>query len=829
MSNGIDKDEVRSRAHGQWGTIIPAVAGCDSSFFDGKNHPCPKERAGKDRFRFTDMEGNGSAFCNQCGRDLGDGFAVIMWLLDIGFGDSLKLVAEYLGITSSKAGKSAEKPIASKSEAKKTSDPFESKFGRFDRRMHDYNKLFGIFATSKPPITVEAIEASGAYICTWPVSNNHGKKCIGWPAYNSPEEITGHILRRLDGKEFDEFGNLAARKTHMLKGSKDGWVIPGGFDRVAAASVVWRVEGVPDALSLFPFLPSDHAVVTNICGAGSVKDLNLEILRGKVVYSVGDADEPGQAGAEKFAASVASIADEVRIVKLPFEIDETHGRDVRDYFAEGGKFEYLLKLASDSAVIEKTEQKAEESDITTLQASLKSFTDAISSRIDAGRDPYETLKEIKDQLKRIEATIAVDEFIVMTSAELDAANLKTEYLIEGVFAKNQPCILAASKKSLKTTIAIEMTLSLASGAKFLNQFYVPRQVRVALMSGESGDAVIQETARRIARSKPWISLGDYENALWSFSLPKIGQPQTRATLKKFIETHKLEVLIIDPAYLCLELGDDAGNLFTVGPKLLELSEIGRETDCTMVIIHHNRKSPKENPFAPPELESIAWSGFQEWARQWILLNRREAYNPEKAGTHKLWLSVGGSAGHSGLWGMDAEEGSIQDPSGRRWEVAVDVASAVISETVEKRETEKEEKARVRQEKQVAKDAERLLREIQKTPAGDTVKAFRERISMSGSRAALAIEKLLEEGKIESCEVPKGNRQWPGLRLSQQAPGPSGTDRDSTGTNSASPDDSPGPGQLPLRGCPESRSSDTREFLFEDAAGNSPDAAGVNAA
>ncbi len=608
-------------------------------------------------------------------------------------------------------------------------------------------------------------------------------------------------------------------------------MIPGGFERVAQATTVWRVEGIPDALALFPHLPADHAVVTNICGAESVGKLNLEILRGKTVYSSGDADEPGQQGAKSFADAVASIASSSLLVPPLYEVVPDHGQDLRDYFQQGGTFADLTNIASQATVIEppaaatKAESN-ESSDVAKLQASLKHLVEHTGKRIEVGRDPYETLKEIRDELKKIEATIATEEFPVMTSAELDAADLRTEYLIDGIFAKGQPCIIAASKKSLKTTIAIEMTLSLASGNKFLNKFYVPRPVRVALMSGESGDAVIQETARRIAKSKPWINLSDYENALWSFSLPKIGQPQTKKTLTKLIRDNNIEVLIIDPAYLCLELGDDAGNLFSVGPKLLELSEVGRDTGCTPVIIHHNRKGNSQNPFAPPELESIAWSGFQEWARQWILLGRREAYNPEKAGTHKLWLSVGGSAGHSGLWGMDVEEGSIKDERGRKWEVTVDVASAVISDSIEQRETAKEERARLKKEKQVAADSVKLLREIQKYPDGESERHFRDKLGISGDRSSAASDRLLSEGKIEACEIVKNHRTFNGLRPAKQPSGLTGTDRDLTGTNPACPDESTGTGTAPYKGCPDPTHRGHQESLFEGQKKTGPSVAEV---
>ncbi|MCA8997350.1 MAG: hypothetical protein KDA80_10190, partial [Planctomycetaceae bacterium] len=83
---------------------------------------------------------------------------------------------------------------------------------------------------------------------------------------------------------------------------------------------------------------------------------------------------------------------------------------------------------------------------------------------------------------------------------------------------------------------------------------------------------------------------------------------------------------------------------------------------------------------------IAWTAFrtnrpwrQEFFRQWMILNRREQYEPG-SGMHRLWFSTGGSAGHSSLIGLDIFEG-IFDPQGtqpRGWDVNVLKAQEVIS-------------------------------------------------------------------------------------------------------------------------------------------------------
>lgn len=355
------------------------------------------------------------------------------------------------------------------------------------------------------------------------------------------------------------------------------------------------------------------------------------------------------------------------------------------------------------------------------------------------------------------------EFAAITSQELDAGNYELEYLINGILVHKQPGVIAGPKKSLKTNISIDLALSLASGGKFLNYFQAERAVRVGVMSGESGAATIQETARRIAASKQ-AKLADFTNAFWSFEVPQLGDVLHAAALERFIERHQLEVLILDPTYLMMMgIGSDAGNLFIVGSFLKSLADVTQRTGCTPILCHHLKKGIAD-PYEPAELENIAWAGFQEFVRQWLLLNRRVPYDPVDGGNHGLWASVGGSAGHSGLWGVDIEEGTRQDLAGRRWDVRVlsaaeayaarDQAAALQSESTKQRTND----AKRTLQKQSILDA------LAAHPNGETPRVIRESAGIGARSIQLLLTDLLDDGAIESCHVQKHTRTEAGYRL-----------------------------------------------------------------
>jgi hypothetical protein len=273
------------------------------------------------------------------------------------------------------------------------------------------------------------------------------------------------------------------------------------------------------------------------------------------------------------------------------------------------------------------------------------------------------------------------------SARFFTTDYRPSWLVRHAFVAGQPLVLGGPQKALKTSLAIDLAVSLASGTPWLGyaKFAVPRRFRVAMLSGESGPFTIQATARRIcqARGIDPVSLGKYLH--WMFRLPQLGREDQLEALRAGLVQDRIEVAVNDPLYLSLLSGSDARaeNLFETGPLLLRIAQVCESAGTTPALCHHTTK-PSARKTDPLDLSDLAFSGIAEFARQWLLVNRRVPY--EHDGKSALWLVVGGSVGHGGLYGVDVDEGELaEDFTGRKWDVTVKTGA-------EAREAKKDEKA-----------------------------------------------------------------------------------------------------------------------------------------
>lgn len=335
-----DLEAVKEAASQQWPEIISRLTGVSTDILDGKHHPCPK-CGGSDRFRFF-TDGTGGALCNQCfSSKNGDGISVVQWLLGVDFKAAAKQVADEVGIDWS----------PSKNGKKKEQDP--EKHLEF-RSWND--TLVALWSRTKPPIQPVSVKSFGGRLATYrgqytvvaiPIWGPGLDKPVGWVLYN----INGKTLPVWSGSS----KTPTWKKVKITNGSKAGIVCE--RDRVESATVLWKVEGVTDALALSQIVPPDQVVVANTNGAKErPQQWIAELAAGKKAYVIHDCDRPGQDGATHvgepdgkqrpgWAPVLACHATEARNIVLPYAIAADHGKDLRDWLTDGNGWSDLELLA----------------------------------------------------------------------------------------------------------------------------------------------------------------------------------------------------------------------------------------------------------------------------------------------------------------------------------------------------------------------------------------------------------------------------------------------------------------------------------------------------
>ena len=323
-------------------------------------------------------------------------------------------------------------------------------------------------------------------------------------------------------------------------------------------------------------------------------------------------------------------------------------------------------------------------------------------------------------------------------------------MIPGLLIAGQPGGIFGSFKTLKTSLAADLMISLASGTPFLGRFPVPQPGKVLFLSGESGLPALQSIARRICAQRG-LSLDSLDNFRLSRDLPRLDRPGDVQALKQLIETEKPVCVVIDPAYLAIG-GDHSRNLFAMGQLLRPLTELCESTGCTVLVVHHCKRSNKVGD--PATLDDIAWSGFAEFSAQWLLLSRRRQFDPG-TGKHELWLTGGSRAGHHGLWELDVDEGTVDQPpingDGRVWKTALRTVASAEAQIDERLAAAGEERRLRRRAVAFGHQRQRVWEVLAAYPDGCNATVIRDALGINGERMKRILQGLVDEGVAQKTE------------------------------------------------------------------------------
>ena len=280
----------------------------------------------------------------------------------------------------------------------------------------------------------------------------------------------------------------------------------------------------------------------------------------------------------------------------------------------------------------------------------------------------------------------------------DRTRERTE-LIAGVLVANQLAVVGAQTKSLKTLISLDAAISIATGTPWLGyEHWVCGQAqRVGFFSAESGAETLLRKHDVIAASKRHRLVGAERdtfnqalaaNLYWDDQVPDLSDAASLDRFRRTITQHQLAVVFVDPLSMAIgAAAKDLANMAVGGQVILRAAHVCREAGCTLVLVHHTSgdrmRQGSDRARGPIELTDIAYPAIGNHARQWITLNRAEAYD-EQTRRSVLWLRAGGSGLQAGgTFRVAITEGHRHD----QWDVRVETQTQSIEGDQSRRDGE----------------------------------------------------------------------------------------------------------------------------------------------
>ena len=369
--------------------------------------------------------------------------------------------------------------------------------------------------------------------------------------------------------------------------------------------------------------------------------------------------------------------------------------------------------------------------------------------------PDDAVPETYDAEPAWPISTAIDEvfaqrFPLFTGSALNAVAHETRYLIPGILAAGQTSAMLGPFKTLKTSLALDLAIAVASGRPFLGRFPVAETGRVLFLAGDAGLPALQAKARRICAARG-LSLAAIENLVICPQVPQLDSPFDLMALEELLLVQKPLLLVIDPADLALGgKSRGKGDPSDVRQMLGELTRLADAVGCTVLIVQHAK--PPRKAGDPATLDELAGNGLAESAGQWLLVSRRRPF-AVGSGRHELWLTTGNRLGDQGLWEIDVDETLATDEkittggNARRWQTTVREVTSFDMRADEQWVAANADRHLRRRALTFERQCQRTLEMLTAFPDGCTSRNLRDTLGMSGDRINRVLDGLIERGVV----------------------------------------------------------------------------------
>lgn len=175
---------------------------------------------------------------------------------------------------------------------------------------------------------------------------------------------------------------------------------------------------------------------------------------------------------------------------------------------------------------------------------------------------------------------------VQRASQLTSNGPQTQWLVEELWTEQAVGILGGEPKCCKSFLALDVAVSVASGAACLRQFPVRRSGPVLLFPAEDSLAVVRQRLEDIAAvaQVPFASLP--VQVITAPSL-RLDTATDRQRLSQTVQEHRPILLILDPLIRLHRV--DENDASQIAELLSYLRELQRQFQLAVLVVHHARK------------------------------------------------------------------------------------------------------------------------------------------------------------------------------------------------------------------------------------------------
>jgi hypothetical protein len=175
---------------------------------------------------------------------------------------------------------------------------------------------------------------------------------------------------------------------------------------------------------------------------------------------------------------------------------------------------------------------------------------------------------------------------VQRACQLERTGPQTQWLVEGLWSEQAVGILGGEPKCCKSLLALDVAVSVASGAACLRQFPVRRRGPVLLFPAEDSLAVVRQRLEGIAAAAQVAFAALPVEVITAPSL-RLDTPTDRARLSQTVQQLRPILLILDPLIRLHRV--DENDATQIATLLSYLRELQRQFQVAVLLVHHARK------------------------------------------------------------------------------------------------------------------------------------------------------------------------------------------------------------------------------------------------